>query len=315
MPLAPAVRIALGILFALNGVASARAEKLVTVRSVVDRTYATRRAAQNPPPIETYVFAQGRYLNAIPMDRYLERMDFRTIATTIAGDLKPRGYEPAKDYSQADLVLVVHWGVTMGNENAAGMLLHDYDVLQTAVNEAAAAMAVVNDPGPDGIGALDALIEAQLAVRRESSTTMMAHSRNEVQQTSNATLLGLQSAMADEESAPFGSEFGTTLRLMANEERYFIIVIAYDAAAMRAGRKKQLWTTRASIRAAGVNFAIALDRMSGTAGAFHGLPQNGLAMETSQDRLNKKVKEGNVSIGEIKVLGETSAPTPRPAKK
>ena len=64
-------------------------------------------------------------------------------------------------------------------------------------------------------------------------------------------LLGLQSAVYESEKAIFDSSLGDTVRHMINEERYFVVVMAYDGPAMREGRKKRLWTTRASIRAAG----------------------------------------------------------------
>src|SRR5882672_11108056 len=85
-------------LFALLMVAAtvpAQAEKLVTVRSVVDPAYAARRAAAGPPRAESYVFNKGKCFNEVPMDRYLERMDFRTIASTLAVDLKKQKFEPA----------------------------------------------------------------------------------------------------------------------------------------------------------------------------------------------------------------------------
>lgn len=94
-------------LFALVAVSGAQADRIVAVRSVVDHAYAARRANE-PDRVETYVFAQGQYFNAIPMDRTLERMEFRTIATTLAVDLQKQRYAPAASVLAADLVLVVH---------------------------------------------------------------------------------------------------------------------------------------------------------------------------------------------------------------
>lgn len=287
----------------------ARADKTVVVRSVVDYAYAQRQK-ENPGRVETYVFAQGKYFNAIPMDRYLERMDFRTIATTLAQDLRKNSYLPAKSFITADLVLMVHWGVTQAIETDAGLMLHDQDLVRVASNAAEEARAQLDDPTVRGN--LEAVQQAQLAVaqtqfdqRRESALTLTMNSRDENQQQTNMELLGLQNAIHEEDKAMFGSALGETLRLMVNEERYFVVVMAYDAKELREGRRKRVWTMRASIRGAGVNFAIALDRISGVAADAFGRPQDGLSFEVSKDR---RLKEGKVEIGEITVLGEATLP-------
>jgi hypothetical protein len=161
----------------------------------------------------------------------------------------------------------------------------------------------------DGRGVLEAVEETQLAYQAESAVSGSVARRSAIQTHTNAELLGLQSTLAEEDKAPFGSALADTLRLMLNEERYFIIVVAYDAAAMREGRKQRLWTTRASIRAAGVNFAMALDRISSTAAGFHGVPQASLAFEKSTDRAAVP-KIGQVLIGDLKVIGDDQPPIP-----
>jgi hypothetical protein len=87
-----------------------------------------------------------------------------------------------------------------------------------------------------------------------------------------------------------------------------------DARALRGTRKRRPWITRASIRAARVNFAGALDRWSVTAAAFHGSPQTERLLATSEIR-GQRLKKGNIEAGEIKVIGETTAPTQAPGAK
>lgn len=294
------------------------AEKIVTVRSVVEPAYAARRASQSPPPVETYVFARGQCFDPIPMDSTLARMSFRTIAATLAADLKPRGFEPAPSFPKADLVVVVHWGVTMENPNPAALLLDDHDVLRQASNALGEAFQASDDPGTrNGGGNLEAAAqtlravgEAQIALRHETSVAALSGERNGAHGRSNAELLGIQSSLVDGEKLPFGSAISEALQAIVNEERYFIIVIAYDAAELRAGRKRRMWTTRASLHAAGVNFADALGRLSGAAAGFHGSPQSDLVLERSTGRPHH-VQAGHVEIGEFKVLGESASDGPR----
>src|ERR1044071_5089593 len=107
----------LGPLSLMGG--SLNAEKLVTVRSVADSRYAERRSANNPQAVETYVFVKGTFFSGITNDRTLEKMPFMRIAETLAYDLRRQNYYPTRDLRAADLVIVVHWGVTLPNDNDA----------------------------------------------------------------------------------------------------------------------------------------------------------------------------------------------------
>jgi hypothetical protein len=291
-----------------------RADKTVVVLSVVDHAYAQRQLAE-PGKVETYVFARGQYFNAIGMDRYLARMDFRTIAATLAQDLRKNSYEPAASLLTADLVLVVHWGVTQPAATAAGTLLHDQDLVRVAAGAVEDAREQEANALAGGLAAISqsqlASAQAQFDYRNEASTAFAMNSRDEGRQQTNMEILGLQNALYEEDKSMFSSALAEALRDMVNEERYFIVVMAYDASALREGRKRRVWTTRASIRSPGVNFAIALDRMSGAASSAHGRPQGGLAFEVGRDR---GVKEGKVEIGELVVLGEARLPA-APAKR
>lgn len=303
----PCVRLVL-LWFAVCG-STVRADRIVTVRSVVDPAFAAQRSSADFPAVQTYVFARGQYFNAIPMDSVLERTDFFTIAKTLAADMRGRGLEPAKAIANADLVLVVHWGVTLENPNPAAFLLQDFDVIREASNvlndayRAAEDPAKLNDPNAR---ILEGTVEAQIDLRRESAVTNLMGERDARGGHTNAELLGFQSNLVDGEKLPFSNAMGDAVRSMVNEERYFVIVIAYDARALREGRKRRLWTTRASIRAAGINFAGALDRLSATAAAYHGSPQTELLLENSRHR--PRVRDGKVEVGEIKVIGDSGPP-------
>ena len=71
---------------------------------------------------------------------------------------------------------------------------------------------------------------------------------------------------------------------MLDEERYFIIVVAYDCAAMLKEKKlTRLWSTKLNIRSPGVNFFIALNRMSTIGGMFYGSTMERLQIEPAKE--------------------------------
>lgn len=200
--------------------------------------------------------------------------------------------------------------MTQENQTAAGSFLHDYDLVREASNAVTEARDRRESPETGRqLGVDQAYVEAQADFRRVALVSLNDHARSGTEVATNVELLGLQSSLDEADGALFGSALGDTLRYMVNEERYFVIVMAYDGPALREGRKKRLWTTRASIRAAGVNFAIALDRVSAAAASFHGAPSRGLNFETTRDR---KIQRGEVNVGELTVMGESSgAPAPK----
>src|SRR5262249_13553458 len=94
------------------------------------------------------------------------------------------------------------------------------------------------------------------------------------------------------------------------EERYYIIVTAYDfPSAVKDGKRKQLWATRISIRAQGNRFDEQLATMLSTASGYFG--QN-------SKQLVRQYQNGKVHIGDMKVIGvvpEATTPAKSPEEK
>jgi hypothetical protein len=272
---------------------------MVTIRSVVDPRYAAQRAESKPPKPETYVFAKGEFSRGIAYDSGLERMSFLQMAQMLAVDLKKQNFVPAKSVTNTDLVIVVHWGVTLGRDKGMDEFLFDPDRLRQAAEGMETAQALeeedpIANSGAVGAAAADFRVEMDIASSMQGSDS--------VRSATNAELLGLRSAIEKENESLFGSAEADMLRSMIDEERYFIILMAYDGPALRQGKKRRVWITRMSIRAAGVNFHMAIDRMSGAAALLHATPQKRFVMERTKDR------KGAVEIGELKVIGESSLP-------
>ena len=79
------------------------------------------------------ISAKGSFFSGYTHDNTLDRMPFLRIAETLAHDLRRRNYLPTQDPKSADLVIIVHWGVTLPNDNDASLMSLDPNILGDAV--------------------------------------------------------------------------------------------------------------------------------------------------------------------------------------
>jgi hypothetical protein len=262
-----------------------------------------RRAKFGPgaPRPESYLFFQGKYYGGTVHDSDLEHAQFTDIAKILAVNLVRQNYFPTKDRTNADLLIVVHWGATStdvepnyGDDRAAlGNMSSKYDVaLQKYMNGK-------GPPYPPDVSGL----QGQLGLVDSEQGVITS------QIDANARLLGFDGQIAKEQAK------GTTdltavstaekdLITSLDEERYFVILMAYDYRSMKKGSiPKLLWSTRFSIRAPGNKFTAALPAMSKAAAAYFGRSIDGL--ETVKPAL---IPEGRIDVGEPKVIGNGKTP-------
>src|SRR6188768_1774905 len=88
------------------------AAKPVAAVGKANRTYLERRQVDGKPKRETYVFMEGICLEGACRDRTFETTTFREIAEFLAPELTQQNYWPTPEVKDADLLLMVHWGVT-----------------------------------------------------------------------------------------------------------------------------------------------------------------------------------------------------------
>ena len=86
------------------------------------------------------------------------------------------------------------------------------------------------------------------------------------------------------------------LLTLLKEERYFVVLMAFDYESVRKGKPMLAWSTRYSIRAAGQNFETAITSMNQVASDYFGknLPK----------LTRKRDDDSSVEIGEIEVIGQ-----------
>jgi hypothetical protein len=261
----------------------------VVVDSVSTKAYQERQANRGPDDIETFQIMQGQFFGGAIKDRSLERVSFQNVVDTLAKSLAKRNYLPHYDMKGGDLLLIVHHGVTTVEE--------DWNDL----------MGITSlDQEADTSG--DSGFDDQSGASTSTSDYNTFSSNNHSAQ-NNANLLGFNRQLRKNNLTP-SEEY--ELRSDLEEERYFIIVMAYDLPKLReTGKAEILWSTRFSMRSPGTNFEeahIALSRA--------GVPYFG----THLDKLERETASfGNteVEIGELKVIESdvNTAPEKAPRQK
>lgn len=297
------LRVLVGVTAASLGLSTVglRGENLITVRANADKEYAAMRAESSPPKPETFVVMKGKFYAGRTQDRTLEKKPFIDVARTVASDLRSQGYQSTRDVNTADLLIVIHWGVTDKVSRYSDFVITDSGSMTDAATQSQNASTMADDAA-SGRGEGNAYQLQQEAnnaqtryddLARDLSSNLAAATWGAAD---NSALLGLNGE--DLGNTVFGSDKAATLRGMAEEERYFIVVTAYDFKKLRTTNKaKVLWVARLSTRAAGINFNMAVSRLSDAGGAVFGTTTKGI------DFRKVKKREGRIEYGELEVLG------------
>lgn len=283
------------------------AEKLVVVRSTAASSYLEQRMRDDQRQPQSYVFMAGRYFAGNTHDNSLDKTPFQTIARRLAPDLRQQDFYPAESLAKADLLLVVHWGVTFGNNRDSVAMAMSMENLSNLKSESEIAQRDWEEASAAGDFVGSAAAQGRLAqFQNETRSNIQDISVNQpARDEDNATLLGLRAELEDPNTSPFGNDRLQALSDMTKEERYFVVVMAYDVPTLVSSKKlKRVWTLRASIGSAGVNFHQALDRMGNIAGRYFGTRQEGVTFDHTGDRERK----GRVDLGELIILGPVQSP-------
>jgi hypothetical protein len=307
LPVCP-VFVLLGCLVAAAGATRVRGDDRVAVRAQTDPRYAASKFGGPSIRDESYLFAQGQFFPGRTRDRVLERMKFRDIVTNLADGLARRHYFPTQNLRTADLLIVVHWGVTIVADNTAKLMARntlitpDGDAMTRQIIQADAQAERDAQETTPTMQTLDANITDMglnaLAMQEDIVLDQMDQITRRTALRSNAQLLGFADDLVEDDQHAFGTEQGRTLRSMLSDERYFVILLAYDYQALLKERKTRLlWTTRLSMQSPGMNFHEGVAHMTTMGSHIFGGQSKGVQVELPVPR------EGKVTIGEPRVLG------------
>jgi len=277
-----------------SGSTAAPASQVVVSATAV-KDYVRPTDDSGAPAPETYVFAQGQFFGGTSVNHGLQRTTFTDITKILATSLAGQKYYPTTDAKAADLLIMVHWGVTTIYEDPQ----REFSI--AALQEASAAYNAAIDAGtkPD---------PSDLNYQMSLQDDALAETRRAME--FNATLLGYRRTIEKARRSASLTAEETALVQQLNRERYFVILLAYDNETFnRDGRSKLLWTARISMAATGKSFTTALPLLAQAGSEVYGRHLDNLAV------VKTTTHQGEVILGELQVLGEAeSTPAPPPEK-
>ncbi|MEM9160565.1 MAG: hypothetical protein AAGB46_16075, partial [Verrucomicrobiota bacterium] len=233
---------------------------------------------------ETYHFMEGKRFGGSVKDGSLDDMDFQGVVSPLAGFMKARNYFQASSQTEGDLLIIVHYGVTSTEVDMEEFFLIG-DFADDAYGD------VTLSENEDGQTEVNQVYDLGMEDIKDMNRRADAIGTGAV-----AKLLGFQKAL-NKRNLLESEEFD--LRAELEDERYFIILMAYDWQKILKGNEKQLmWTTRFSLNSIGTNFDAARFTLSRAAMGYFGTDLENLTKE------NTFHGEGKIEHGELEIVGE-----------
>jgi hypothetical protein len=251
--------------------------------------------------VETYAFGEGDDWGGARVDASKDRMKFMDVARVIAVPLASRNYLPTRDQKTTDLLIMVYWGTTRAPEHASNthmlQMAQDADRVQNQTAEA------TNDALRNGKQADMAVAKINQAAadadfRAALEGVQAEDQRRENNDAKTVALLGFDSWWLKTEEASGGGERALRKKDMLDEleeDRYFVVLMAYDFQAMTKRKSKLLWEAHISVREHSNEFDKRLLAMVTEAAPFFGADSTGLQHLTLPD--------GKVEVGPVRSLG------------
>ncbi len=277
--------------FCLIGTAFAAKTARVFIDSEASVNYNDVKEADEGAKYETYVFIKGNFYDGDFSDKSLRTASFEEIAATLAENMKQRNYYPSTNPGEGDLLIVVHYGTTSVEQDLEELFMLDstdpYALEETGIggfysgdsDEEAGYSEIYSDDFVD------------LADLNDFDASNTARHRD----TMRNNRLGISKAL-NRKYMTETEEFD--LRVEMQDERYFIILMAYDYLKLRTTKERELlWTTRFSVPAIGTNFEDAYPALARAASAYYG---------TSLEKYAKTSTHfgtGTVEIGTLETVG------------
>lgn len=303
---------------ALTGAATmavaAMAAEDVLVTAVFAKTHNDYRRVTNAegrPERQTYAVAKGTYEPGLRGNASIDGLKFSGVVRGLAPYLAKQNYYPAADRESADLLLVLHWGTTKPFDRGAGMYQDAFteatDAMSNLTNLARRGAVDRMSPATGGDNANGTprsagQIAEQAQVESELGDALirleMANRARDRANEHNANLLGYVHELNRRNNgtrfAGGGAAYDELIEDIENE-RYYVIIGAYDMQAVLKGEQRLLWSTRVSIRAQGNRFGEWLPAMFANASNYFG--------EESGRLVRRYQRATKVELGELKSLG------------
>lgn len=279
-------RIARGIFLGLVVLtaAGARSNDSIVVSATATNDYVRPLDVGGRPVAETYVFMEGEHMGGGAKDGSEGRMSFEAMTRVLAENLLKQNYIPTRNVPEARLLIRVFWGTTLIYEDPQKQL--NVEALNSALSQYS---ANVEANGIADSGEINSVLSRQ-ATQGNAANDAIAR---------NARLLGYQRTLDKLGTRIIATTDEEALRGELSEERYFVVLLAYDYEHLRRTKQARLlWITRLSIRSPGNNFTEALPLL-----ALAGAESYGRNVDDLQRVKVRSLPGGEVNMPEMKVLG------------
>jgi hypothetical protein len=273
----------------------AQAVNRIAIKAVASEDYVKARATDKTKKIQTYQFMKGNYHPGTTFDKGMVELTFEDIVGNIAVHLQKQNYYPEFDRAKSDLIIVVHWGRTSEDVSDDELLgytsLEDRGYNETVANAGAGGATLTS-------GEMNAT--ADFGFNMGAADTFAEGNDRSIYY--KAQLLGMEEAF--HEDITMREEL--LLKTLLAEERYFVVLIAYDLQKMLKNELELLWTTRYSIRAVGQSYQEAIKEMNFVAGDYFGKNIKGLTQRRIDDKSRVEMGEIEVISNEVELEAENN---------
>lgn len=286
--------IATAATFFLAGTIFAAKTARVFIDSEASTTYNEVKENDGGAKYETYVFIKGNFYVGDFDDKSLKTASFEEVAATLAENMKQRNFYPSSSPSEGDLLIVVHYGTTSVEPDLEELFMLD--------STDPYAQGESDDTGYSEVYSDDFVDLADL-------NDLDANNTAQHRQTMRNNSLGITKAL-NRRNITTTEEFD--LRVEMQDERYFIILMAYDYEKLRSENERELlWTTRFSVPSIGTNFEDAYPALARAASSYYGTSLEKYA------KTNTHFGTGNVEIGTLETVAveEDASPNQSSSKK
>tara|TARA_B100001093_G_scaffold131281_1_gene123883 strand:+ start:4767 stop:5651 length:885 start_codon:yes stop_codon:yes gene_type:complete len=286
--------IATAATFFLAGTIFAAKTARVFIDSEASTTYNEVKENDGGAKYETYVFIKGNFYVGDFDDKSLRTASFEEVAATLAENMKQRNFYPSSSPSEGDLLIVVHYGTTSVEPDLEELFMLD--------STDPYAQGESDDTGYSEVYSDDFVDLADL-------NDLDANNTAQHRQTMRNNSLGITKAL-NRRNITTTEEFD--LRVEMQDERYFIILMAYDYEKLRSENERELlWTTRFSVPSIGTNFEDAYPALARAASSYYGTSLEKYA------KTNTHFGTGNVEIGTLETVAveEDASPNQSSSKK
>jgi hypothetical protein len=284
----------LAALMLIPGALAAGADPDVAIFVRAYNGYVRTRLPDNSFKPESYTFAEGGRHGGFMADSSIDGLSFYSIARTIAGPLRKRGYIPSFDPQHTDLAIFVFWGMTTGAE--LGRYAEGEPFLQDAMREFASRPSAQFDAKWHQFGTTEANTDAHAESAMEQAMMLQNLANNQRDQNNihNAGILGFRDELRRAWEIPWFPIYRDVITELESD-RYFVVLKAFDYHTLVVERHwKLMWEARFSIPAHGQAFNEKLAAMTTRASRYFG--------EDVKHLVREAAGEGKVEVGTPKVI-------------